>query len=482
MENSDKLVAELIKLPTETEWLEFKDSNYDPEMIGQDISALANSAVLSDRDHAYMIWGVNDTTHEIIGTDYNQYSKLNKNQEIESWLRNLLSKNADFEFQQAEIDTHKIIILVINKALCQTVTFKKTDYIRVGSYTKKLNEYPSLQARLWDRLCSTHFECPFAKKDLQENKVLNYLDFPVYFNLQEKPLPASQKTVFHYMLEDCILVRQDNGLYAITNLGAILLAKHLSDFPTIARKAIRVVLYQDDTRLKILKENDGNKGYAAGFEGLIQFLEALLPSEENIEDGLRKTKTTYPMIAVREIIANALMHQDFSIAGTGPLVEIFKSRIEITNPGIPLIDIMRIIDNPPKSRNEKLAALMRRLKMCEELGSGWDRIVTSCESYQLQAPKINLYEENTKVIIYSKIPYTNMQQDDRIWSCYLHACIKQVAGDGLTNSSLRKRFGLPDTASAAISRLIKDAVSQKLIKPFDPDTAPRYMKYVPFWA
>lgn len=248
------------------------------------------------------------------------------------------------------------------------------------------------------------------------------------------------------------------------------------------RKAIRVVQYADDTKLKILKEYNGTKGYAVGFEGLMGFLEALLPSQEIITETVRKTITKYPMIALREIIANALIHQDFTVSGSSPLVEIFQSRIEVTNPGIPLVDINRFIDNPPKSRNEILSSLMRRLKMCEELGSGWDRIALECELKQLPAPKILLYEENTKVILYSELPFANIPHEEKLWSCYLHACIKYLTHEGLTNSSLRQRFGLADTAAAQISRLIKEAVSEGVIKPFDAETSQRYMKYIPGWA
>lgn len=120
------------------------------------------------------------------------------------------------------------------------------------------------------------------------------------------------------------------------------------------------------------------------------------------------------------------IHQDLSISGTGPVVEIFDNRIEITNAGIPLVNIDRIIDNPPKSRNEKLASLMRRLKMCEELGTGWDKIVIACEISQLPAPKIELFETSTRVTLYSELPYTNMSPEDKLRACYLHACIKQV--------------------------------------------------------
>lgn len=308
------------------------------------------------------------------------------------------------------------------------------------------------------------------------------MDFICYFDLQNISVPSNQDGVLHYILEDEIVKRQDNGLYTITNLGAILFAKKISDFPSISRKAVRVVQYEDETKLRILKEFNGAKGYAVGFEGLMGFLEALLPSEEVITETVCKTVTKYPMVALREIIANALIHQDFTVSGSSPLVEIFQSRIEVTNPGVPLVDINRFIDNPPKSRNEILSSLMRRLKMCEELGSGWDRIALECELNHLPAPKIVLYEENTKVVLFSKLAFANIPHEEKLWSCYLHACIKYLTHDGLTNSSLKARFGLEDTAAAQISRLIKEAVLRELIKPFDSETSQRYMKYVPIWA
>ena len=146
------------------------------------------------------------------------------------------------------------------------------------------------------------------------------------------------------------------------------------------------------------------------------------------------------------------------------------------------MDIKRIVDNPPKSRNEKLASLMRRLNMCEELGRGWDRMVISCEMQTLPAPRIQIYQQSTKVSIFSHLDFSNIPVEDKVWSTYLHACIKYTEGDALTNSSLRDRFGVPSTSAGSISRLIKEAVEQKHIKALDPTTAPRYMRYVPDWA
>ena len=118
----------------------------------------------------------------------------------------------------------------------------------------------------------------------------------------------------------------------------------------------------------------------------------------------------------------------------------------------------------------------------DSLFLSYDSVVLECELKFLPAPKILLYEENTKIILYSELPFANIPHEEKLWSCYLHACIKYLAHEGLTNSSLRQRFGLEDTAAAQISRLIKEAVSEGLIKPFDAETSQRYMKYIPGWA
>lgn len=480
--NVDILVKELCKLPQETGWVEFKHNNDDPKMIGEDISALANTATLKDRDFAYMVWGVDDTSHNILGTTV-RLALLKKGQEeLENWLRHQLSKNANFEFLEAEIEGNHVEVIKIYKALHTPVAFEKTEYIRSGSYTKKLNEYPELMAQLWDKLRNNRFEDMCLTKDLRYADVLQIIDCGAYFSMLKFPQPTEEKEVMHYLLEDGVAVRFDNGLYGITNLGAILFAKDLNTFPRLGRKAMRVVQYQGKNRLFIQKEESFNAGYAICFEDIVRFVSALLPSSEDAATVALTTKSKYPLPSVREAIANSLIHQDLYITGAGPVVEVFDNRIEVTNPGTPLVDIMRIIDNPPKSRNEKLASLMRRMKMCEELGRGWDRMVLACEMQYLPAPRIEIFEESTKVTLFSEMEYKNIPADDKIWSCYLHACLMYIQGDALTNTSLRDRFGLKDSSAGSISRLIKEGVDKNKIKPLNPETAKRYMCYVPVWA
>ena len=134
--NIDILVKELCKLPKEAGWVEFKHNNCEPTMIGEDISALANTATLNDRDYAYMIWGVDDTTHEIIGTKVRLQMEKKGEQELENWLRYMLSKNADFEYYDAEIDGKHVELIRIHKALHEPGSFQEVYYRRSASYTK----------------------------------------------------------------------------------------------------------------------------------------------------------------------------------------------------------------------------------------------------------------------------------------------------------------------------------------------------------
>lgn len=483
MENNiELLVRALVKITAETPWLEFKHNNYNPEMIGQDISALANSAAVEERDYAYMVWGVQDEYHEFVGTDYDFMSLKKGHEELGNWLRHQLSNNADFWYDSTTVDGKRVGVITIRRALNAPVLFEKEAYIRSGSYTKRLGEFPIFQEKLWRSLSSGCFEDVAALSDLSLEEAMRMLKYQYYFDGLNIPLPSTFEAASHFLIEDGIIRKQDNGRYTISNLGALLFAGRLSSFKGLVRKNLRVVHYGGTSRLTILKEKTFDEGYAVCFDNAIEYIKAQLPSIEDVSTGKRHTLTDYPIPAIREAVSNALIHQQANLPGASILVEIFDGRIEVTNPGRPLVDVARIIDNPPKSRNEKLSSLMRRMDMCEELGSGWDRIVESCEAIQCRTPRIDVFEDHTRVVIFSKTSFSDMSAEDKLWSCYTHACVRFVEGKTMTNSSLRSRFGIPDTMSSSVSRILKDAISKKLVKHLDPLAAPKAMQYIPIWA
>jgi predicted HTH transcriptional regulator len=295
-------------------------------------------------------------------------------------------------------------------------------------------------------------------------------------------LPADRNGILEALADDGLIRSCEAGDWDITNLGAVLFAKRLDDFRSVQRKSMRVIKYRGTARVETLKEQVDGKGYASGFERLIGFINGLLPSNEVIEQALRKTVPMFPELAIRELVANALIHQDFFVMGAGPMVEIFDDRIEITNPGEPLVDTQRFVDTPPKSRNEILASLMRRFRICEERGSGIDKVVFQVEFFQLPAPLFEVTGGFTRAVLFAHIALSDMDKNDRVRACYLHACLKYVMRRSLTNTSLRERFGIDEKNSAVASRLIKEAVEAGAIVPYDSAASRKYMKYVPWWA
>lgn len=476
------LVKELTSLSNETGWVEFKVNNDKPDEIGEYISALSNSATLNGKPHAYLIWGINNETHDIVGADFKPSEAKVGNEELESWLLRLLAPRIFFKFYEISFNNKNIVILEIEKAFGKPVQFKGSEYIRIGSYKKLLKDFPEIERELWRAFEQNIYEEMIAMDHLAESEVLSFIDYPAYFELLKTPLPEDRKRIIEKLSEEDMIVQNSAGGWDITNLGAILFAKRLSDFKLLKRKIVRVIQYKGNSRIETIREQEACKGYASGFEGLIEFINNLIPSNEVIGKALRQELPMYPELAVRELVANALIHQDFSIRGTGPMVEIFSDRMEITNPGRPLVNSERFIDTPPKSRNEELASFMRRIGVCEERGSGFDKVVFETEIYQLPAPIIDVTEEHTKVILFAHVDFKEMSKEDKIRACYLHACLKYVNREFMTNTSLRQRFGLEDKDVSVASRLIKDATEHGLIKLLESATNQRYYKYVPYWV
>jgi predicted HTH transcriptional regulator len=475
------IVQELRKYPTETEWIEFKYNKFDEEEIGEYLSALANSAALSGKTNAYMVWGIHDKTHDIIGTKFIPSSCKVGNEKLENWLLRLLSPKINFCFYELTIDGLRVVLLEIGVAFRHPVQFRNQEFIRVSSYKKKLKDFPEKERELWRVFDQTPFEKGVALEHVSSADVLGLLDYPSYFDLLKLPLPESRDAILSTLQSDDMIQKDKGGKWNIYNLGAILFAKKLADFRGLERKAVRVILYRGENKVETIREQEGTKGYASGFKGLIEFVTSQLPSNEVIEQAFRQEVPMFPKLAIRELVVNAIIHQDFHLSGTTPLIEIFSNRMEITNPGLPLVKVDRFLDSPPKSRNEALASFMRRIGICEERGSGIDKVVFETEFYQLPAPVFETTDEHTRVVLFSHRELREMDKEDRVRACYLHACLRCVQRDFMTNSTLRKRFGISERNSATASRIIKETVAAKKIRPHDESASRKYMKYVPWW-
>jgi ATP-dependent DNA helicase RecG len=137
--------------------------------------------------------------------------------------------------------------------------------------------------------------------------------------------------------------------------------------------------------------------------------------------------------------------------------------LRFSNPGLPKIEVERFIDDQ-SSRNEGLATLMRKLGICEEKGSGVDKVVKATEDFQLPAPDFRIGTVHTTAILFAHQEFENMSKKDRIRACYQHCCLLYVNNMKMSNQTLRERFKLPESSTATVSLIISAAKEARLIK------------------
>jgi predicted HTH transcriptional regulator len=475
------ILSDILASPKECEWVEIKENNYNPEDIGEYISSLSNGAAYVGLSKGYLLFGINDKTHSIVGTTFSPKSEKIRQQERENWIATQLSPRIDFMIHEMTVDKKRIVLFIIDSAGNTPVKFKGPAWIRVGSYKKKLSEHPERERKIWQNTHNSTFESKIALSGVSGDDVLTMIDYPLIFRLLKMPLPANKAGILEKLAEEK-LINKRALCFDMTNLGAILFATDLKYFSILSRKAIRVIFYQDKKHTNATKEVCDNRGYAVCFKYIVDYINANVPVEEKIVGAVRKERPMYSPIAIREFIANAIIHQDFYIGGTSPMIEIFSNRIEITNPGKPLIDTLRFIDHSPQSRNEQLASMMRRMDFCEERGTGVDKAIEDCEYHQLPAPSFTEDVDFTRVTLFPPKTVRQLCREERIRACYQHCCLQYVNGDKMTNESLRNRLDIPPESHATASRIISDTINENLIKIDGSSRSKKFSQYLPIWG
>lgn len=307
------LIKDFSRLPAETEWIEFKKNYAEADEIGENISALSNSAALLRKHCSYIIWGIEDIGHAITGTDFFPKNKKIGNEELENWLLRHLNPRIDIKIHEGDIEGKRTVLFEIQPAFSRPVRFKDNEYIRIGTYTKKLRDYPEKERALWRIFERVPFEDGIAQKEVSSDEVLSLIDYPHYFTMMKEPLPDNRAAILQRFISEKIIFSVTGDRYDITNVGAVLFAKDLSRFERLSRKALRIIVYRGKNRIETIKEQLLTKGYAVGFEGALRYINDQLPQNEEIGEALRKEVRMYPQLAIRELVANALIHQDFHI-------------------------------------------------------------------------------------------------------------------------------------------------------------------------
>ncbi|MDK1716591.1 ATP-binding protein [Dellaglioa algida] len=468
----------------ESEVLDYKENLVDPLTIGEYISALGNSAMLIHNPSAYMIWGVEDISKSIVGTTFNpQLLKASdkNNMPFITYLEKFLEPHIMLNWESFTIENRPVILLTIDVTnVNRPIKFKGKAFIRSGSSKTSLTEFPEKERLIWKSFESSKFELEFAKTGLTWDEVLSLLDIELY----RQAIQSDNITdTISSMITDNILCRSTTK-FNITNLGAYTLALDLSLFSELARRTIRIVKYNGNHNYDpAVSDTTGKIGIGISFPNMVTYTMSQLPYKEDYMDSIRRNLPMFPKIAIRELIANALVHQNFNIHGSRPLVEIYDNRIEISNPGAPIIEPERFLDSKPKSRNDELANLLGKLHVVESRGTGIDKVVNSLEQNALPALSIIIQGSDTTVIKLSeKKKFKDMSITEKNQSIYWHSCLRYVEDLQIDNKTLRNRFKLDGNSTKLMSYAIINAQEANLIKPYDPNAGRKFMKYIPFWG
>lgn len=458
-----------MKAPREDEHLEFKEANnqYDLTKLFKYCVALANEG------SGKLILGVSDKPPRRV-VDSKAFRNI---PDIASKILNKLHFRVDVE-EIAHPDGRVVVFHIPSRPTGTAYDFEGQYLMRSGEETVPMSE---------DRLRQIFDEgkpdwlSQSALQDCTAAEVIRALDTQRYFDLMELPYPARRESVLEKMQSERILYKRD-GAWTITNLGAVLLAKNLDEFEDVRRKAARVIVYEGRNKLNTRLDRFFPGGYAVEYENLVEFIASQTQINEIIEQALRHEMKMFPRIAIRELVANALIHQDFNETGTSVAIEIYSDRMEISNPGLPIIATDRFIDEY-QSRNERLADMMRRMHICEEKGSGVDKTVSAVELFQLPAPDFRVGARRTTAVLFAHKDIEAMERSDRIRACYQHCALRYVMNEQMTNQSLRERFKLPEKKAETVSRIIRDTLDARKIRIADPTaTSTRYRSYLPYWA
>lgn len=462
-------------VPSELNEIDWKcDLSDKSDRLAQHISAFANHVC-----GGMLVYGVDDngSLHSLSKDKIDEIVKR-----LGNIAHNNLSNPIQIEHAVQKYGGEDLLFIFIPEEQNKPVHLRGKDiyasYYRSGGQTLKMSA--KQVQMLIAKSMGISFEENSALDNITQHQVLELIDYQSLYRVLDKNVPKSTDSIIEKLVDMGFCIEK-HGLWSITNLGAILFARSLSSFPSLKGREVVVRKYEGANNRQLQFEQRGKFGYAVGFEGLIDFI--MRNTGKEVIEVSRNIVPTYPRVAIREFVANALIHQDFAIDGSPITIEIYSNRLVITNPGAPLNNITRLLDLPPRSRNERLAQSMLLLNICERRGSGIDRAIEAIEKMFLPPVKFQSLDDYTRVTLYPPKPFSEMTKHDKIMACYQHACLLYEDNLAINNQSIRERFGLNKNQSSVASRILADAMDLKLIKAADEESvSKKFSMYVPFYA
>lgn len=370
----------------ETSTVEFK-SNWDqPGDIGEYLSALANAAVLERRDHAWLVWGVSDRNHEIIGTTFNPFlAKGDGKQPLIMWLTQLTSPRPDFQFHEVHHSQGRVVLLEINTPRTAPLAFGGIRYIRIDSHKTKLSEHADKESRLWELL---------GQKSDWTGEIVPGATLD---DLDDAAVAAARQRFTEFLIKsesDALRHEQIRADAEGWDTATLLNKARLTKAGRITRAALLLLgkdesahfLSPADAKLSWILR-DARNGTVASHPYGMPFLLATdqvfrrIRNEpiEAMPDGtlFPVAVQRYDAWVIREALHNCVAHQDYRLGGKINIVE-HPDRVVFTNLGQfipPSVEWMLEHQSPPEHyRNQWLIDGMIRLRMIDQVGSGIRRM------------------------------------------------------------------------------------------------------------
>ena len=386
--NLKKIVLELCSYKDEQEWFEFKENWFQPDILGEYVSALSNAAAFHHKDQAYFVWGVNNDTHEIVGTTFNQYCDYNK-EPFQNYLARNLFPSINFLFEEATINDKRVVVLVIPAAEEIPTAFKEKRFIRIGSSKANLKDYPKREIQLFKILDGREetIETLSAKyQDLTFSKLFGYYG--------SRGIVLNEKT-----FEKNLGLRNKNGDY---NLLAQLLSDN-SHFP------LRVSIFEGETKGSNLfsVREFGYNCLLYSLDEVLRYGDVLnlIQTDESERVMERPETPLFDNEAFREAIINAFLH-NLWVSGNEPMISVFSNRMEILSRGTlaPTQTMEGFFLGESVPVNEKLSEIFLQLHISEKSGRGVPKII------EIYGKDAFTFRENSIVVT---IPFQKIKKVDK---------------------------------------------------------------------
>ena len=374
MLNVKEIIEECISYESEREWFEFKENWFEKDQIGEYISSLSNSATILGRDYAYMIWGINNSNHKIVGTTINYEMDVN-NEPLKHYLARNLSPSINFYFLETHMNDKRVVVLVIPSAKTVPTAYKDIRYIRIGSSKENLKKYPEREAYLFSALT---FGIPTINNKESEYQDLKFNQLKTYYASKNITLYNSS---------------YQKNLHLLTKDGKFnIMAQLLSDNSHVP---IRVAIFNGKTkasRMYSVKEF-GYKCLLYSLNDVLNYGEVINVPQAD-EDGRimeRKEVMLFDFDCYREAIINAFLHNEW-VNLNEPMITFYSNRIEILSRGSlpPLQTINGFYEGHSVPVNDKLSEMFMHLHISEKTGRGIPTIVNKYGKESIKVSENNI--------------------------------------------------------------------------------------------